>query len=290
MREAAEIAARTPTQHCGPAHPIRQSDVGGVEGLGRALPFEFTEFLTPSPKVADVGQSEGSVAELLAPVIDETTPQLHRKVSGPAPVVHEDLDRAARDAALRGDVERATKLYRMLLNRRSDDLNARYKLALLLDQSGDHDEALELLDRCISHDPANVAMRVNRGSVLATVARYAEAESDLREAVALDPSHADGHFNLGLVEVRRGRWADAIPHLRRALELDSSNATAYFYLGEALNHVDDIYGALQAYERATELHPVNPAAFYGLGIVLDRLGRPEEATQMYRRSREMAAR
>jgi len=283
-REAAEIAARMPTQHNGFAKAIRGNSPSSVNRPVRELPFEITEYVPPESGQVDIEQAGVSESEQGSPTTDQPRPQLHRDSADP------DLDRAARDAAMRGDIEHAAKLYRTLLNRRADDLNARHKLALLLDQSGDHEEALEQLNKCISRDPANVAMRVNRGSVLATVARYAEAESDLREALALDPSHADGHFNLGLVEVRKGRWVDAIPHLRRALELDSSNATAYFYLGEALNHVDDIYGALQAYQRATELHPVNPAAFYGLGIVLDRLGRPEEATQMYRRSREMAVR
>jgi tetratricopeptide (TPR) repeat protein len=262
-------------------------ELGGRSGA-RTLPFELTEYQPPDGPEPVTAQEVSPAADSPLRVGGAALPSEPDAVDGAAAHA-QDLERAAREAVKAGNVKLALRLCRALLKRDADDLEAQQRYALLLSQVGDREEALELLDRCVAHFPANPAVRVNRGAVLANVARYAEAESDLRHALSLDPTNAEGHFNLGLVEVRRGRWGDSIPHFRRAIELDASNAAAHFYLGEALNHIDDIYGAFQAYQRATELHPLNPAAFYGLGIVLDRLGRPEEATQMYRRSREVAA-
>ena len=289
-REAAEIAARTPTQRGGTADPAHFDLLDGMAKGYRSLPFEITEFQPPDAEIPDNEPLGTPLAELPLPAPEEFFPTAAQDESDEVPTPELDLQHAAEDAAGTGNIKRALRLYRTILKRDSEDLNAQYRLAVLLEQAGDREEALELLDRCVSRDPSNVAVRVNRGAILASVARYAEAESDLRKALGIDPANSDGYFNLGLVEVRRGRWSDAVAPLRWAIELDASNAAAHFYLGEALNHVDDIHGALQAYQRATELRPQNPAAFYGLGIVLDRLGRPEEATQMYRRSREMAAR
>jgi Flp pilus assembly protein TadD len=208
----------------------------------------------------------------------------------PEPATEELLERAAREAAERDEIQRATSIYEELLRISPNNVKARNNLALLLDREGDREGALEALDRCLNDDPDCVQAKINRGAILASLARYGEAERDLLAAVRQDSGNAEGHFNLGLLSIRKGLWADAVPYLRRSIELDASRSSAHYYLGEALNHVDDLQGAMQSYQRAAELQPTNPEALYGLGIVLDRLNRPDDAAQMYRRSRELAGR
>jgi tetratricopeptide (TPR) repeat protein len=206
------------------------------------------------------------------------------------PAAEELLEKAAREATERDEVQRAGSIYEELLRINPRNVKARNNLALLLDRNGDREGALEALDRCLSDDPDCVQAKINRGAILASLARYREAERDLLAAVRQDSGNAEGHFNLGLLSIRKGLWADAVPYLRRSIELDASRPSAHYYLGEALNHVDDLQGAMQSYQRAAELQPTNPEALYGLGIVLDRLNRPDDAAQMYRRSRELAGR
>ncbi len=206
------------------------------------------------------------------------------------PSAEELLYNAAREAEAQGEGHRAMTIYYELLELKPGHVPARNNLALLLDHNGDHEAALRELQLCLTHEPNNPRVLVNRGAVLGAMVRYADAESDLRLALEVDASNAEAHFNLGLLMSRKGLWAEALPYLRRSIELDGSQAVAYYYLGEALNHVDDLKGALQAYHRAIELGPTNAKAYYGLGIIYDRLNRPEEAAHMYRRSREIAQR
>lgn len=223
----------------------------------QALPFELVD--PPARANGADGPdlppaSDATVAiGVLEPVVEAPSPP----PPPPAPDPADDLlYRAAREAADRGDLDRATGVYRELLQRNPRHMGARNNLAM----------------------------------VLTALGRYGEAEHGLRGMVELEPTNAEAHCNLGLVISRKGRWVDAIPHLRRAIELDASREIAHFYLGEALNHVDDLQGALQAYQRAAELRPNNAKALYGLGIILDRMNRPDDAAQMYRRSRELAGR
>ena len=206
------------------------------------------------------------------------------------PTAQELLYNAAKEAHSQGEVRRAMAIYRELLALNPGHVKARNNLALLLDNTGDSEEALQQLQLCLNTEPDNPQVLVNRGGVLGTLGRFTEAEDDLRRALELDATNAEAHFNLGLLMSRRGLWRDALPHLRRSIELDLGRATAYLHLGDALNHVDDLDGALQAYQRSVELVPNNAKAFYGLGIIYDRLHRPEDAGQMYRRSRELAGR
>lgn len=247
-----------------------------------AAPTQNTEApqATVAPEAADqpavAGPSDGEeppeAAEPAEPVaVDETA----------------SLLQAARKALEAWDLERARQLYREVLDQHPENIAARNGLALVLDACGEHQAALEQLDRCRAQDESNMEVLVNRCGVLGTLGRYSDAERGLRAALEREPGNAAAHFQLGLVASRRGRWRDAVPCFVKATALDPNLTGAHFYLGEALNHMDDLPGALQAYQRAVELSPHHPKAWYGMGIVLDRMNRPDDAAQLYRRSRDL---
>jgi len=286
-RSARELSARAARLQGldQPGTSTARSTTGGVDD---GLPFELAEG-TAVDRTEEARRDRATTPERRAdgPEREGAAPQDKASEASVGPPADELLFRAARQANAKGERGRATGIYRELLQMNPADVRARNNLALLLDQSGDHEGALAELDRCVEHEPDNAQVLVNRGAVLSVLSHFGDAERDLRRALRLDPSNAEAHFNLGLAISRRGRWGDAVPYLRRSIELDSSRATAYFHLGDALNHIDDLEGALHSYQRAVELRPNNPKALYGLGIVLDRLNRPDEAAQMYRRSREL---
>ena len=256
-----------------------------------SVPFEFAE---PDPQAGK--QDSGSAAEVVgaaerqdsrAAAVGDAEDSI--PATAPATPSSEGLlYRAAQQATAQGHTARAKGIYRELLHHHPQNIRARNNLALLLEQAGEHDEALEELSECLARDPDNTEILVNRGTMLGTLGRYSEAEDDLHRVLRLESGNAEAHFSLGVVVSRKGLWKEAVPFLRRTLELDSTRAIAYFYLGEALNHVDDLDGALHCFQRAVELRPSDSRALYGLGIVLDRMNRPDEAAQMYRRSRELA--
>ncbi len=305
-RSAAELTARAARA------PTPESTENSWKGAGElepetrpSLPFELAEETAPDVAVdgatpdAREHDDSGTNTELEDRHMPEPNDaavearasaqdQLTADPEEPERSAEDLLQRAARQATAQGNTSRALGIYRELLTLNPRNVPARNNLGLLLDQTGEHEMALEELDQCLEHEPHSAQVLVNRGAVLGAVGRYVDAEQDLRTVLLLEPANAEAHLNLGLVISRKGLWREAVPYLRRAIELDSSRAGAYFYLGEALNHVDDLEGALQSYQRAAELRPNSPNALYGLGIVLDRLNRPEEAAQMYRRSRELA--
>lgn len=196
---------------------------------------------------------------------------------------------AAGGAARRGEFDRAIAIYMELLDGQPEHLEARHALALLLEQAGRGEEAIEALDRCLDLAPDDPRFLTARGAVLCGLRRFAEADADLSRSLEADPSSVDTHFHYGVLQSRKGLWGDALPYLRRSVELDPGCAAAYLHLGDVLNHLDELPGALEAYQRSVELGPSNAKALYGLGVVYDRLNQPDEARTMYRRSRELAA-
>lgn len=308
-RKAAERAIRG----VAPSTPKRASDAAGPpseteptsemkhpadeSGDKRKLPFEIAEdHYTPAAGDGPDDHPPPEAATTREPAQEGVDPvESDTQTVEPTPVqagpsAEDLLYNAAREAHGQGETKRAIAIYRELLGLEPNHVRARNNLGLLLDQNGEHEDALHELQLCLNAEPNNPQVLVNRGGVLGALGRYREAEADLRQALEHDTTNAEAHFNLGLLMSRKGLWAEALPYLRRSIELDSSRATAYNYLGDALNHVDDLNGALQAYQRSVELVPNNGKAFYGLGIIYDRMNKPEEAQQMYRRSRELTGR
>jgi tetratricopeptide (TPR) repeat protein len=279
------------SQPAGPSLP--PTVAGGSQA--RRLPFELVDGLE-EPQAA--GQPSGPAGSTLAsPETGSLEPgegPRAERPGSPAASAESDqfeiLRRAARDAAERGEWARALSLNREILAADPGDVGARNNLALALEAMGEHEAALEELNRCLALAPESLDLLINRSAVLGSLRHYADAERDLAAVLGRDPANADAHFNLGVVASRRGRWREAVQHLRRAVELDGGRAATHFYLGEALNKVDDLPGALQAYQRAVELQPTHARAWYGMGIVLDRMNRPDEAAPLYRRSRELSGR
>lgn len=196
------------------------------------------------------------------------------------------LYRRATDAATHGRIAEAVQRYRELLALEPTHLAARNNLSLLLEASGDPNEALEQLSAALRANPDEPALLVSRGSIYGRLKSYTEAEADLRRAIKHQPGHVAAHLTLGLVLWRKGLPGDAAMSLRRAIDLAPTDATAHYYLGEALNQAGDYAGARNALEQSVALDPAAARTYRLLGRVLDRLGRPDDAREMYRRGRE----
>lgn len=77
--------------------------------------------------------------------------------------------------------------------------------ALLLLQRDAIDEALALLDRAKTINPASAQVRFELGKLYLRLERRADAERELARAVELDPRHVGAHYQLGQLYRRLGK-------------------------------------------------------------------------------------
>ncbi len=205
--------------------------------------------------------------------------------SAPADPRLAELD--AREAA--GDRPGAVEILRALVVERPRDLGLRLRLAHHYEASGQMVLALDQLQTAREMDDSNVDVLSSLGATLGALARYDQADRELKRALRLDPDRADIHLNLGMLLFKRGLYAQAEAALRRATELDADSAVAHFYRGEALNQIGRVDDALVMLERSVALDPRNAKAFYTMGILYDKKNLPQQAESMYRRAREVAS-
>jgi len=160
-----------------------------------------------------------------------------------------DYDRAVA-AHRRGELGEAERLYRRLLEAAPSSAAARHMLGVLRAQSGDAQEALELIGA----------------------------------ALALKPDAPDMHFNYANILKRTGRLDEALAAYGRALSIKPGYDAARMARAEVLNLKGNSLGnagetelALRCYEQALADAPHYPDALNNRAVALLGLGRLEEA-------------
>ena len=158
-----------------------------------------------------------------------------------------------------------------------DGALAYYKLANLLKDRGQLDEAVSNYDAAIALDPTYAFALCNRGVVLARLNRLDAALDSYDRAIAVNSGDALVYFNRASVLRSLGRTKEALANFDRALALKPDYVESYCNRGNLLNELGRSEEALASYDRAIEIQPNFFEAYFGRGTARQRLDRAEEA-------------
>ena len=93
--------------------------------------------------------------------------------------------------------------------------------------------ALPIFERALIRKPDEVIILQGRARAFAALARYAEAEADLRRCLRIQPRHADSLRALALLRLRAGAPSECVKLLELVLETDRFDVEARQILEEA---------------------------------------------------------
>jgi tetratricopeptide (TPR) repeat protein len=162
--------------------------------------------------------------------------------------------------------------------------NAEWQLigtALL--KTGQQEAALAAFTRAARAAPT-CALHMQRGTMLQSLGRLAEALEALRAAQALEPRNVEILLQLGLCLRRLGRHMQAREMLEQAIACDSSSARAWFALGLVAHDMKDWPAAIHSYQCALTNAPDLAEAAVNLGIARQESGDLEGARSAYRQA------
>lgn len=118
------------------------------------------------------------------------------------------------------DAEAAVSLYRIVIDRAPDRVEARVNLGTLEFKRGNLEASEVSYRQALAIDPQNPMLLFNLANVLDERGYPAEALQHLLAAVALEPHDGDIRFNLALLLDNLGRPADAQVQWQAYLEVD----------------------------------------------------------------------
>ena len=169
-------------------------------------------------------------------------------------------------------LDEADALYRAVLEREPQHVDALHFSGVLAHRRGHHDDAAALIEQSLTLAPDRADCYNNLGIVLQSAGRLDAAIAAYRRAIALDPRHANAYSNLGVLLRASGKPLDAEASYRTAIELDAGHADAYTNLGILLNGLTRTDEAVACFCKAITLRPRHPDARRLLALAHCTLG------------------
>jgi len=153
---------------------------------------------------------------------DASTP-----VIAEAPAAVQREYRKAMTLMLNGDREAAEERLRAFIADHPEYGNASVNLAILLDEQGETDAAVELLQQAVAADDGNVFALNRLGLIQRRAGDFAAAEQSWLEATRVAPDYPNAWYNLGvLYDLYLRDLGAAVDHYQRYQDLTAETPDA----------------------------------------------------------------
>jgi serine/threonine protein kinase/Flp pilus assembly protein TadD len=162
--------------------------------------------------------------------------------------------RAVGMARLReGKLDEAVSAFEQALERRPDDLWAKYDHGMASFRLGHFQEALTDFDSCTALRPKSPDCFYNRGRAYESLGQYEHAILDYQHAITLRDDYLDATISLGLLQYQLKHETEAEATFQKALSIDPQSSLAHFNLAQIRLARGDQVGALKHLDQASSL-------------------------------------
>ena len=181
-----------------------------------------------------------------------------------------------------GNYAEAENKYREMLAQEPENFELLHLLAVLKQETGILDEALELINQAIDLKPEAAAYFAARGSIFNSQGNVDGAVADLEKALELNPNLPHGHNTLGFLQFIQGQLDTAETTLQMALKLDPDSSQVRTNLGSVLLAKGQTEDAVRQLQSALEGDPDSLAARVTLGRAFLAQGAAAFAEECFR--------
>ena len=229
----------------------------------------FPDFALAHETVGDVLLVEGKAAQALSAYetamrLDPTRPGIDDKI-GRAEELERSLDEKRKRIAVR-------RIY-----------DAEIRKAQELERNGDVRAAEKIYRDILTKDPEHVEAARLLAGVAMLHKRYRDAEVFLRKAVEVAPDYARAWVDLVTAQREMHHFDDALESAQQLLRISPEASESYVVLAgvEAAAGLHD--NAIRSYRKSLELKPDRIGAMTGLAHNLKTVGATDEAVATYRK-------
>jgi len=152
-----------------------------------------------------------------------------------------------------------------------------FNLAVVLENQGRNDEAMERYRRCLAMNPEYTVARVNLARLLALTGDARSAVEEYTQVLQVWPDHLASAIGLGEALRTLGMTGPAEAALLKATEIDGQSPGAWNALGSVYMVTGNHAAAERAYRRTVELDPDHLAVRSNLGMAVFFQGRLDDA-------------
>lgn len=160
-------------------------------------------------------------------------------------------EKAVRD----GEFEAAEKLFRELVAKDKQDVDARLGLSLALLKQRKHQDAFDHAARALTLDPLSYRAHSLLGSALLGAGDFRLSVEEFRTALSLKENDPMAVAGLAMINFYENRLDESLSGLRRAASIDPDEPDYQFHLGQVAARSERYREAADAYERFLRVAP-----------------------------------
>ncbi|CAN5317486.1 hypothetical protein BH11PSE11_BH11PSE11_38050 [soil metagenome] len=181
-----------------------------------------------------------------------------------------------------GRGQQAETACRQVLEQEPENTTAWYYLAMLAQQTGKLDAALDSVDRAIASSAPNLGYCMLKGLILQDLKQPALAGSCFRDAARLKPDSQQAWNNLGITLRDQQKFDAAIEAFGKAISINPRYFRAYNNLGMTFQSQGRVRDAIGSYQRAIQFDPAYYIAMHNLATAHMALGEESVAAEWFR--------
>jgi tetratricopeptide (TPR) repeat protein len=182
----------------------------------------------------------------------------------------------------------AAAAYGKYLSTQPADAAVRTRLAHLLLEQEQYDDALAELDRAGAGQAPTLDSLKLRADIQIGQKHLDDAIATLKEAIALAPNNAQLHGGLGRLFLQERDFASAEKELKVALELDKNNVIYWKDLSSTFYLAGNYQATLAALDVVGKLETPVPGAWFIRALCYDKLNQTKPALDAYEKFLELA--
>jgi tetratricopeptide (TPR) repeat protein len=179
-----------------------------------------------------------------------------------------------------GRLDRASKLYKRILDKAPGHPDALHMLGVIATSRGDPEQAIKFIGRAMGPLANHADAHLNLGNAHRVAGRPQEAIACYRRAIALKPRFAAAHSSLARELNRVRAFAEALSVARRAIEIEPGMAEAWLHAGAALQALGRLDDADACLREALARRPEFPEALQTLALIAVERSRFDEAVAL----------
>ncbi len=180
-----------------------------------------------------------------------------------------------------GQLHEAEKIYGMILALSPEHSDSLHHLGFIAYQTGQHDIAVDLIERAIRCNPENPLYHVNLGLVYHALGWSEKAITCYKKVLHIESCSAEACNGIGNVFHDQKNYQKAVFWYRKATEIKPDWAEVYFNTGKAYKDQENYERALFYYRNALKLKPDMVDACYNIGNIYLNLRKYDEAIPWY---------
>ncbi len=206
-------------------------------------------------KSADIGLKKSALHYSQLAKTEGLDPDIYRQAIATNPQNTDAYEKLARVLQDSDQIDEAIFVYQTALQIDADQLDLRLQLVQLLAKSQQYPAAIDCVNQALALAPTSVPLHLRLGELLSQSGDLDAALEIFHRCLELDPSSYWAHQNIGNVYLWQGKADDAVSAFQSVIALNPELATAYKQMGDAFTALGKVEAATTAYAKAIELDP-----------------------------------